>query len=80
MSPQSAPVSPTLGEGIPREGMVGDNIVAGLRGDHCGPDGGPTRPRILGQVQSYSQEIMFTLSAVEQKYLGGHLLEYCWKC
>ena len=48
MSPQSAPVSPTLGEGIPREGMVGDNIVAGLRGDHCGPDGGPTHSTNFG--------------------------------
>ena len=35
------------------------------------------RPRILGQVQIYSQEIMFTLNSVEQKYLGGHLLEQC---
>ena len=54
--------------------MVGDNIVARSPGSplwsRWRPNPVHQNSQILGQVQIYSpQEIMFTLSVVDQKYL-----------
>ena len=81
---------PHLKRGHPKGGerdtrMVGDNIVAGSPGSPLWSRWRPNpvhhqSSRILGQVRSYSQEIMFTLSAVEQKYLGMHFRSISGKC